>query len=160
MSIYKRLASSRMTSEKINYRLYNAFIRPYLQSILNFFPILSLSKQKQLEGMNRSIYRTMHQWHDARNIEVENLPKYKSIMKLTYIHWDKLTQTILETNQSIIEDFLQHKLSILYLQEYLTNPALANERWKIFGRGRIRKSIRKLLTDNHSSLFDHVLCYR
>ena len=160
MNIYKRLASSRMTSEKINYRLYNAFIRPYLQSILNFFPILSLSKQKQLEGMNRSIYRTMHQWHDARNIEVENLPKYKSIMKLTYIHWDKLTQTILETNQSIIEDFLQHKLSILYLQEYLTNPALANERRKIFGRGRIRKNIRKLLTDNHSSLFDHVLCYR
>ena len=159
MNIYKRLASSRMTSEKINYRLYNAFIRPYLQSILNFFPILSLSKQKQLEGMNRSIYRTMHQWHDARNIEVENLPKYKSIMKLTYIHWDKLTQTILETNQSIIEDFLQHKLSILYLQEYLTNPALANERRKIFGRGRIRKNIRKLLTDNHSSLFDHVLCY-
>ena len=91
MNIYKRQASSRMMSEKVNYILYNAFIRPYLQSILNFFPVLSLSKQKQLEGINRSIFRTIHQSYDARNIEIENLPKYKSIMKLTDMHWDKLT---------------------------------------------------------------------
>ncbi|CAF4808590.1 unnamed protein product, partial [Rotaria magnacalcarata] len=159
MNIYKRLASTRMTSEQINYKLYNAFIRPYLQSILNFFPILSLTKQKQLEGINRKIFRSIHRWFDARIIEIENLLKYKSISKLTYMHWDKLTQTILVTNPSVIEDFLQNKLSILYLHEYLSNPTLANERRKIFERGRIRKSIRNLLTEDHLSLFDHILCY-
>ncbi|CAF4105035.1 unnamed protein product, partial [Rotaria magnacalcarata] len=57
MNIYKRLASTRMTSEQINYKLYNAFIRPYLQSILNFFPILSLTKQKQLEVRSKDLQK-------------------------------------------------------------------------------------------------------
>ncbi|CAF4677541.1 unnamed protein product, partial [Rotaria sp. Silwood2] len=49
MNIFKRLNSSRMMSEQVNYRLYNAFLRPYLQSILNIYHILTPSKQKQLE---------------------------------------------------------------------------------------------------------------
>ncbi|CAM4874329.1 unnamed protein product [Rotaria socialis] len=61
MSIYKRLAPTRMMSEQINYKLYNAFTRPYLQSILNFFPILSLTKQRQFEGINRKILKPIHQ---------------------------------------------------------------------------------------------------
>jgi hypothetical protein len=121
--------------------------------------ILTSTKQKQLEGVNRKIFRIIHQWFDARNVEIENLPKYQSISKLTYKHWDKLTQTILKTNPSILEDFLQHKLSIVYLNEYLANPALTNERRKIFGRGRIRKNVRKLLFEGDMSLFDHTLCY-
>ncbi len=92
-------------------------------------------------------------------MEIENLPKYQPISKLTYKHWDKLTQTILITNPSIIQDFLQHKLAILYLNEYLSNPALANERRKIFGRGRIPKNVRKLLSEGRMLLFDHILCY-
>jgi hypothetical protein len=159
MNIFKRLASSRMLSDQVSYRLYNAFIRPYLQSLLNIYPILSSTKQKQLESLNRKIFRIIHRWFDARNVEIENLPKFQSISKLTYKHWDKLIITILETNPSIIEDFLQHKLSILYLNEYLSNPALSNERRKIFGRGRIRKNVRKLLTDERTSLFDHIICY-
>ena len=149
-----------MTSEQVNYRLYNAYIRPYYQSILNIYPILSLAKQNKLEGLNRKIFRRIHRWFDARNVEIENLPKYQPITKLTKIHWDKLIDTILKTNTSIIEDFLQHKLSILYLQEYLSNPELSQERKKIFRRGRIRKNVRKLLNEEHLSLFDHTLCYR
>ncbi|CAF2851717.1 unnamed protein product [Rotaria sp. Silwood2] len=159
MNVFKRLNSSRMMSEQVNYRLYNAFIRLYLQSILNIYPILTPSKQNQLEGLNRKIFRVIHQWFDARNIEIENLPKYQSISKLTFKHWDKLIHTILVTNPSIVEDILQHKLSILYLREYLSNPTLATERRKIFGRGRIRKNIRKRLSEDRPSLFDFILCY-
>lgn len=160
LNIFRRLASSRMTSEQVNYRLYNAYIRPYYQSLLNFHPILSPSKQNKLEGLNRKIFRTIHRWFDARNVEIENLPKYQSITKLTKMHWDKLIVTILNTNPSIIEDFLQHKLSIVFLQEYLSNPALSQERKQIFERGKIRKNVRKLLSEQHLSLLDHTLCYR
>jgi hypothetical protein len=107
------------------------------------------TKRKQLEGLNRKIFRTIRQWFDARNVEIENLLKYKSIFELTNSYWVKLTDTILRTNSSITEDFLHHKLSIVYLQKYLSNPALSTERRKIFGRGRIRK----LLTEDHLSLF-------
>jgi hypothetical protein len=83
-----------MMSEQVNYRLYNAFIRPYCQSILNIYPILTPAKQNQLGGLNRKIFRVIHKWFDARNIEIENLPKYQSISKSTYKHWDKLIHTI------------------------------------------------------------------
>ena len=57
LNIFKRLASSRMTSEQVNYRLYKAYIRSYYQSILNIYPILSLANQNKLEGLNRKIFR-------------------------------------------------------------------------------------------------------
>jgi hypothetical protein len=41
MNIFKRLASHRMMSEHVNYRLYNAFIRPYFQSPLNIYSLFS-----------------------------------------------------------------------------------------------------------------------
>jgi hypothetical protein len=159
MNVFKRLASSRMMSEKVNYCLYNAFIRPYLQSILNIYQILAKDKKKQLEGLNRKIFRIIHQWYDARNIEIENLPKYRKIEDLAHIHWNKLVCTILKTNPSVIEDFLQHKLSIIYLREYLSNPSLSKQRKEIFRKGRIPKNMRKRLTQNRLSLFDHVLCF-
>ncbi|CAF0895753.1 unnamed protein product [Adineta ricciae] len=160
LNIFKKLAYSRMLNEKSKSRLFNAFIRPHFQSLLNVYPILSPSKQKSLEGFNRKIYRTMHLWFDARNIEIEHLPTYQSISNLVNKHWDKLSATILRTNPDIIEDFLQHKLSILYMREYLTNPTLSDKRKKIFRKGRIGKNIRKLITENKLSLFDHVLCYK
>ena len=43
LNIFKRLAYSRMLNEKTTYRLFNAFIRPHLQSLLNIYPILSQS---------------------------------------------------------------------------------------------------------------------
>jgi hypothetical protein len=159
MNIFKQLASSDMISDQVSYQLYNAYIRPSLQSLLNIYPILTSTKQKQLETVNRKIFRIIHRWFDARNVGIENLPNYQSISKLTYKHWDKLIQTILGTNPSIIEDFLQHKLSILYINEYLSNPELTKEKRKIFGRGRIPKNVRKLLNDGRTSLFDHTICY-
>ncbi|CAF4653727.1 unnamed protein product [Rotaria sp. Silwood1] len=159
MNIFKRLNSCRMMTEQVNYRLYNAFIRPYLQSILNIYPILTPSKQNQLEGLNRKVFRVMQQWCGATNIEIENRPKYQSISKLTLKHWDKLIHTILVTNLSILVDFLQHKLSILYFREYLSNPTLATERRKMFGTGRFRKNIRNMLSEDRPSLFDFILCY-
>ena len=124
------MVSNRMMSEEVRYRLYNAFIRPYLQSILNIYPIIAATKHRQLEGLNRSIFRTVNQWYDARNIEIENLPKYHSVTTLTNAHWSKLTTTMLITNPEVVEDFLQHKLALVYLEEYLHNPALAKERKK------------------------------
>jgi hypothetical protein len=106
------------------------------------YPLLAKDKKKQLEGLHRQMYRIIHNWYDARNIEIEHLPKYKSIEELSRIHLNKLTCTILETNPSIIEDFLQHKLSIIFLNEYLmTNPSLVKQRREIFERGRIPKNI-------------------
>ena len=40
LNVFKRLAASRMLSEAIRFRLYNAFIRPHYLSLLNIFPIL------------------------------------------------------------------------------------------------------------------------
>jgi hypothetical protein len=90
LKIFKRLSSTRMTCEKINFRLFNAYIRPYYQSLLNVYPILSDGKKGQLEGLNRKIFRIIHNWHDARNIEVTNLTKYRSIAELTAAHWNKI----------------------------------------------------------------------
>jgi hypothetical protein len=157
LNAFKRLSSSRMLSEQVSYRLFNAFIRPYYQSLLNIYPILSPSKQKQLEAMNRRMFRTIHRWFDANNVEIENLPKYASISELVNIHWNKLTHTMLRTNPSVLEEFLQHKMSIIFLHEYLTNPTLTKERREIFGKGRLRNNIKRLITDGKKSLFDHAL---
>jgi hypothetical protein len=159
LNIFKRLVASRMMSEQVSYKLFNAYIRPYYQTLLNIFPILSTTKQKQLEALNRQIFRTIHCWYDARNIEIENLPKFKPISSLVDLHWNKLINTILRTNPSIIEDFLQHKLSILYLREYLTNPSLITERRNIFDKGRTRNNIISLIYESKPSLLDHVLCF-
>ena len=148
-----------MTCEKINFKLFNAYIRPYYQSLLNAYPILSDGKKGQLEGLNRKIFRIIHNWHDARNIEVTNLTKYRSIAELTAAHWNKLTDTIIRTNPSVIQDYLQHKMSILYIYEYVNNPTLAIERKAIFERGRIRKYIWDLITENRMTLLDHILSY-
>ena len=125
-----------MLSEQVNYRLYNVYIRPYLQSLLNIYPIFTTKKQKHHEGIDRQIFRIIHQWHDARNIEIENLPKYCSICQLTHKHWNNLMVTIFDTNPSIIKDFLQHKMAILYPDEYLPNSCLMNERWQTPGKSR------------------------
>lgn len=148
-----------MMSESVNYRLYNAYIRPYLQSILNIYPLLASYKKKQIEGFNRQIYRIIHNWYDARSIEIEHLPKYQSIEELSCTHWNKLTCKILATNPSVIEDVLQHKLSIIYLNEYLLNPSLIKQRREILEQGRIPKNIINRIEQNHISLLDHILCY-
>ena len=159
LNIFKRIASTRMMSESVRYRLFNAYIRPHFQSLLTIFPALSPHKQNQIEALNRQIHRATNQWYDARNIEIEALERYQSIAKLTGNHWQKLAVTILRTNPGVVEDFLQHKQSILYLQDYLTNPSLTKERRSIFGRGRIRKNLTKLITNGSQSLLDYALGY-
>ena len=148
-----------MMSEAVRYRLFYAYIRPYYQSLLNIFPVLSANKKEQIEALNRQTHRVTHQWHEARNIEVAALDKFQSIAELTTKHWRNLTNTILRTNPAVIEDYLQHKLSIVYLKEYLSNPVLAKERRAIFGRGRIRKHVIKLAEGESSSLLDLTLAF-
>lgn len=145
--------------EATNYRLFNAYVRPYLQTLLNIFLVLSLNKKNQLEAFNRQLYRTLHQWYDSRNVEIENLPKYQSIENLAHNHWNKMLRTMIDTEPNIIQDFLQHKQSILYIKEYLTNSALTKERRTIFNKGRIRKNVLKLATEQRPSLLDFVLSY-
>jgi hypothetical protein len=140
--------------------LFNAYIRPYYQSLLNIYPLLPESKKRQLEGLNRKIYRIIHNWHDARNIEITNLTKYRSIAELTETHWNKLINTIIRTNPSVIQDYLQHKMAIIYTDEHINNPTLTKERKAIFERGRIRKYVLDLITDDRMSLFDYTLSYR
>ncbi|CAF3791116.1 unnamed protein product, partial [Adineta steineri] len=60
--VFKRLSGSRMLSPATSLRLYHAYIRPYYQSILNIFPVLSRTNQQQLEGFNRKIFRIIHRW--------------------------------------------------------------------------------------------------
>ena len=75
-----------MTCEEINFRLFNAYIRPYYQSLLNIYPILTDVKKHQLEGLNHKIHRIIFNWHNARNIEITTLTKYRSIAELTVTH--------------------------------------------------------------------------
>jgi hypothetical protein len=148
-----------MLSKEISYRLFYAFIRPHYQSILNLYPILSRSKQHQLEALNRKIFCIVNRWHDATNIEVTNLPAYKSIEHLTQIHYVKLYTTIIRSNPSIISDYIQHKLYLLLLKEYFVNPILLKEKRTIVGRGRTPNRIRKLLMACTPTLFDRVFSF-
>jgi hypothetical protein len=148
-----------MLSTEISYRLYHAYIRPYFQSILDIYPILSVTKKNQLEALNRQIFRIIHRWYDATNNEIINLPMYKSIELHTQLHFTKLLSTIIRSNPSVIADFIEHKLYLLYLQEYYLNPALKLEKRKIVGKGRTSKRIRRLLTKCNPTLLDHVLCF-
>lgn len=158
-SIFKYLISSRMLSETVSYQLYNAFIRPHYQSILNIYPILSKSKQNHLEALNRQMFRLIHYWYDALNTEIMHLPKYKSLDNLTQSHWSKITQTIIRTNPSVLSDYIQHKMYVLYMSEYYQNPALLKEKRAIVNKGRTSKKILKLLQNHKYSLFDYTLCY-
>jgi hypothetical protein len=155
----KRLSTCRMLSEKVSYRLYNAYIRPHYQSLLNIYPILSKTKQNHLEALNRQIFRTIHCWHDASNIEISHLPKYKSIDHLSQTHWKKLLGTIMRSNPAILNDFLQHKLYLLYVYEYYNNPDLLKEKREMVNIGRTSNRIKKLFHVEKSSLFDFALCF-
>lgn len=156
ISIFKRLSNTRMISQEISYRLYYAYIRPHYQSLLNIFPILSPTKKKQLEALNRKIFRIIHRWYDATNDEIINLPAYKTIGLLTQLHFTKLLNTITHTNPTTIADFIQHKLYFLYLREYYLNPQLRKEKQKMVTRGRTAKRLRQLLYSNKPTLFDLV----
>lgn len=158
-SIFKCLTSSRMLSEAVAYRLFNAYIRPYYQSLLNIYPILSKSKQSHLEAVNRQIFRTIHGWYDATNIEISHLPKYKSIDYLTQMHWTKIVRSIMKSNPSVLCDFLQHKMYLLYITEYYNNPSLLKEKREIVNKGRTSKRIQNLFHVEKFSLFDFALCF-
>ncbi len=111
--MFKGLLSSRMLSIEICYRLYHAYIRPYFQSILDIYPILSVTKKKQLEALNRQIFRIIHRWYDSTNDEIINLPMCKSIELHTQLHFTKLLSIIMRSNPSVIADFIEHKLYLL-----------------------------------------------
>jgi hypothetical protein len=159
LAVFKRLSSTRMLSTDISYRLFYAYIRPYYQSILDIYPILSNTKKQQLEAFNRKIFRVIHRWYDATNDEIINLPIYKSFDLLTQMHFTKLLSTIIQSNPSVIADFIEQKLYLLYLREYYLNPALKIEKRKIVGKGRTSNRIRQLLMKCQPTLLDHVLCY-
>jgi len=134
-------------------------LRPHYQCVLNLYPILSRSKQQQLEALNRKIFRIVNRWHDTRNIEVINLPAYKIIEHLTQIHFLKLFITIIHSNSSVIIDYIRHKVYFLFLKEYFLNPLLLKEQQKIVGRGRTSNRVQKLLSSYEPSLFDRVFCF-
>ena len=148
-----------MLSEQTSYKLYYAYIRPYFHSIFNIYPILSRTKQQQLEALNRKTYRIINRWHDATNDEIVNLPTYKSIELLTRIHYTKLLNTIMHSNPAVIADYIQQKLYLLFLREYYMNPALLKEKQNIVDKGRTSNRMLSLLTSCNPSLFDHVFCY-
>jgi hypothetical protein len=95
---------------------------------LNIYPILSKTKQNQLEALNRQMFRIIHSWYDATNYEISNLLKYKSIDKLSQAHWIKIVPTMLRTNPDVLCDFLQHKMYLLYIDEYYNTPLLLEEK--------------------------------
>lgn len=159
LSIFKRISAGRILTEEVAYKLYNAYIRPYYQSLLNIFPMLSVTKREKLEALNRKIHRYIHGWHDARNIEINQLTKFKTIDELSQHHWDKLISTIHLTNPNIIRDFLQFKLYLLYLNEYYKNSSLLKEKRRIVQRGRTNKKIINLLNGPKYTLLDFIICF-
>jgi len=78
-----------------------------------FYSHLDSTNKLEVEGATRQIFRIMHSCFDTRKLQIENVPKYQSISKLIATHWDKLIATILMINLSLINDFLQRKLSII-----------------------------------------------
>ena len=159
LGVFKRLSRGRMLSQEVSYRLFFAYVRPHYQSVLNIYPLLSQTKQMQLEALNRKMFRYIHRWFDASNDEIYNLPAYKSIDSLTLMHFEKLLSTIIRTNPAIITDFLQHKMHLLYIREYYSNPLLLKEKRAAVARGRTSNRIQQLLATNKQSLFDRVLCF-
>jgi hypothetical protein len=148
-----------MLSVAIAYRVFNAYIRLYYQSFLNIYPIISSSKQNHLEALNRQMFRTIRHWFDATNDEIVNLPTYKSIDKLTQMHWKNIIPAIITTNPSILSDFLQRKMYLLFIYKYYNNPLLLKEKREIVNKGRTSNSILALFQNVKSSLFDYVLCF-
>ena len=111
--------------------------------------------------MNRKIFRIIHRWYDATNDETNNLPTFKSMEVLTQTHFKKLLSSIILSNPSTIADYLQHKLYIVFLNEYYTNPVLLKQKREITRRGRTSNRIRKLLSSYNLSLsvFDQVFSF-
>ena len=134
-------------------------IRPFYQSLLNIYPILSKSKQNHLEAVNRQLFRTIHHWYDATNIDISHLPKYKSIENLTQTHWSRLLVSIIRTNPSVLSEYLQHKVYLLFIYEYYYNPLLLKDKRTIVDRGRTSKRIQNLFENSKYSLFDYALCF-
>jgi hypothetical protein len=117
------------------------YIRSHYQSLLNIYPVLLKSKQNHLEAINRQVFKTIHGWYDATNIKISHLPKYKTIDNLTQKHWTKIVHTIIRTNSSVLDDFLEYKMYLLYISEYYNNPTLLKEKRKIVSKGRTSKKI-------------------
>ena len=156
LKIIKRLLAGRMLTRTSAQKLFSAHVRSHYQSMLNVFPALSQSNQQQLESRNRQVFRYMHYWPDATNLEIESLPDFSSFRDLCNKHWVNLINTIRRTSPSVLEDLIQHKLSALYMNEYLTNRTLTKERKEIFGKGRIRRNVKEVLTNNRSSLLERI----
>ena len=159
LAVFKRLASCRMLSDEVSSRLYHAYIRPYLQTILNIYPVLAHNKQQQMEALNRRIYRVIHRWPDARNNEVMNFPSYKSIEMHTRKFFDKVMNATLTSNPMVIEDYMQFKMYRMYLSEYIDNPLRTKDRGSTMNRGRRPKRIRHVIATNRRTLLDEVLCF-
>ena len=139
--------------------LYHAYIRPYLQTILNIYPVLAHNKQQQMEALNRRIYRVIHRWPVARNNEVMNFPSYKSIEMHTRKFFDKVINATLTSNPMVIEDYMQFKMYRMYLSEYIDNPLRTKDRGSTMNRGRRPKRIRHVIATNRRTLLDEVLCF-
>ena len=144
LEVFKRLSCSRILLQKLSYRLYYAYTQPYYQSMLNIYLLLSQTKLEQLEALNCRIFRIIHRWFDALNDEIINIPAYKPIELLTHLHDEKLSSTIIRTNPAIIADS-QHKLCLLYMREYFSNPLLQKVKHAAVSRGRRSNQIHELL---------------
>ena len=132
------------------------FIRPHYQSLLAIFPILSVSKQQQLEALNRRIHRITLGWHDATNDEISNVPSYKSFHHLTKLNFNKLLSSIERKNPGILADYLQHKMHLLFLREYYLNPSLRKQKKSLVPIGRTPDKVLQLIDTNNCSLLDLV----
>ena len=132
ISIFKRLAKSRTLSTDITLRLSHAFIRPHYQSLLNIFPILSYSKQQQLEALNRRFFRITLGWYDTTNDEITNVPGYKSINHLAKLHFNKLLKSIERTNPDILPDYLQQEVELqTKFYSYSTRTIVVFSTWSL-----------------------------
>jgi hypothetical protein len=123
----------------------------------NLRDIINAQLSKEQTHIDRNLIQ-LHR-HDATNDEKTNLPIFKSIELLTQIHYTKLLTTIMRSNPTVIADFIQQKLYLMFLREYFLNPAPLKEKQKIVDKGRTSNRVCLLLTSCSPSLFEHVFCY-
>jgi len=67
--------------------------------------------------------------------------------------------SIIRTNSSVLGDFLQYKMYLLYIYEYYNNPTPLKEKRKIVNKGRTSKKIQKVFEIDKFTLFDYALCF-
>lgn len=112
-AMLKFVAKSNTSSLLARRTLFNAFLLPYFQQAYLLYPLLSTTAQESLEAKNRSLFRLIFRWYDARNDEINWLPRFKNIRLRAREYLEKFVAKARIITPELFEMFEQHKLAKL-----------------------------------------------